>query len=124
MSNNNGDLVNYKEGDLSAERLNAVISEAWLDIRSDPAARSLISERLGLDPEFFEIKDAPFAAEVRTSGFDGGLVAIFVAKAVAGGVLAKLGGEGYEILKKLWVDYFKRKVSPPGSNNVGDQVDD
>lgn len=124
MSQSPNDLATYKEGDLSAGRLNEVISETWLEIRNDPAARSLISERLGLDAEFFEIEDAPFAAEVRRSGFDGGLVAIFVAKSVAGGVLAKLGAEGVEILKKLWENHFKRKVSPPGSKNVGHQIDE
>ena len=117
-------LSRYKEGSLNAEQLNSNISAAWNELRNDPEAVATIEDRLGLDSEFFGLEQSPFHAQLEKSGLTGGEVAIFVAKGIASGVLAKLGAEGFEMLRRLWADYLKRKVNPPGSNNIGEHIDE
>lgn len=121
-------IASYQAGKSDDDELNQLIASTWDQLLKKPEQRRAIAALLGCPPEALQPDQIPFHARVQSSGLTGGEILIAVASgfvlAFAKDVGGQLGKSAAQRLRSLWVDFMQKKVSPPGSGNLGQAKDE
>ena len=110
-------------GTADAEELDKAIATAWREAISDERDRAEIASLLGTEETKLNPSIPPFQAHVGGAGMFGADILIALAVGFAIGAAKGFGEEEGEpagkaaakALNRLWIEYIRDRVSPPGS---------
>lgn len=123
-------------GNLDGDELNARIIEVWQEILNAPGGRAEVASALGvaeaeLDPNMPPVSAVEGPSGAIISGIIISAVTAFIVGAAgaagkqAGDVAGKAASEALvAAIRDFWNSRMRRKVTPPGSNDLGRAKDD
>jgi hypothetical protein len=125
-------IAKSKSGTADDEELDKAIAKAWREALSDEKERAEIASLLGAQERELDPSIPPFEARVSGAGTFGAEILIALVVGFAIGAAKGFGEEEGETagkaaaraLNRLWVEYIRDRVSPPGSGILGPEEDD
>lgn len=121
-------IIRYKSGRADEARLQTLIGLAWSDALGNPAERSEIAKLLGVIESDLDTNRPPFRAKTTGAGLTGAEILIAMATGFVVDFFKDMGGaagkEAAPRLRQLWSKFFAKRVSPPGSGELGKPKDE
>ena len=119
-------------GSADQEQLNGAIAEAWRLALEGSKERAEIATLLGVQESELNPDNPPFRAEVEGAGTFGAEILILLATSFVTGfakefgerIGRQVGKTAADAVKRLWTDYMRDRVSPPGSGWLGPEKED
>ncbi|QPB24570.1 hypothetical protein [Rhizobium sp. 007] len=123
-------------GNLGGNELNARILEVWQEMLDEPGGRAQVAAVLGVKESELDPAKPPVSA---ADGPSGAIISTVIISAVTAFVVGAAGAAGKQAgdvagkaatealvaaIRDFWNSRMRRKVTPPGTNDLGRARDD
>ncbi len=121
-------VIRYKSGRADEQRLQDLISTAWSEALGNSAERTEIAGLFGVKESDLDPARPPFQAKITGAGLTGAEILIAIASGFVLDFFKDVGGAAgktaAERLRELWSKHIAKRVSPPGSGELGKPRDE